>query len=106
MDDGSKAALGKIFDKYREDPKEEPNEINVEGTMQMMQDLGVDVADVGSFVFAELVKSPSLGKMVRSEFVKSLSTTGWVTLRAIAICAAGETNDLQCKRHDRYQDPH
>jgi DCN1-like protein 1/2 len=61
--------MSKTFDKYRDSPREEPDEINVEGTSKLLNDLGVGLEDIGSLVFSELVQSPSLGKITREGFL-------------------------------------
>lgn len=61
--------MSKIFDKYRENPREEPDEINVEGVGKMLGEMGIGLEDIGSLVFSELVQSPSLGKVTRDGFV-------------------------------------
>lgn len=67
-----RTALSKIFDKYRDDPKNAPDEINVQGTSQLLSELEIDLSDVGALVFSELVQSPSLGVITRDEFVNGL----------------------------------
>jgi len=74
MSNPHKAPLNKIFDKYREDPKNEPDEINMEGMMKLMGDMDLSVEDVGLLIFSELVQSPSLGKLTREGFVEGLSS--------------------------------
>ena len=72
----SKPALNKLFDKYRDDPQNEPDEIDVGGTMQLLEDFGVSAEDVSALIFSEMVKSPSLGKLTRTEFVDGLAAVG------------------------------
>lgn len=72
----SKSTLNKLFDSYREDPENEPDEVNINGTMQLLGDISVDPEDVATLIFSELVNSPSLGKLTRTEFVDSLSALG------------------------------
>lgn len=69
----NKGALSKLFDKYRDDAKNEPDEINIDGTMSMLQEMDVDPEEVDVLIFSELVQSPSLGKITRGGFVDSLS---------------------------------
>jgi len=69
-----KAILNKLFDSYREDPQNEPDEINMQGMMQIMGEMDVGLDSVGLFVFSELVQSPSLGKLTREGFVNGLSS--------------------------------
>ena len=72
----SKSTLNKLFDKYRDDVVNEPDEIGIDGTMEMLADMDISPDDVGALVFSELVKSPSLGKLTRTEFVDSLAALG------------------------------
>lgn len=72
----SKGTLNKLFDKYREEPDSEPDEVNIDGTMQLLSDIDVSPDDIGSLIFSEMVKSPSLGKLTRTEFVDSLAALG------------------------------
>lgn len=65
-----RTSMNKIFDKYRDAPREEPDEINVEGTSKLLTDLSVGLEDIGSLVFSELVSSPSLGKITREGFLE------------------------------------
>lgn len=67
-----KAPLNKLFDKYREDAKNEPDEVNMEGMMKLMSDLDLGLEDVGLLIFSQLVQSPSLGKITREGFVNGL----------------------------------
>jgi hypothetical protein len=72
----SKSTLNKLFDKYREDVANEPDEINIEGTMKLLEDIDVSPDDVGALILSEMVKSPSLGKLTRTEFLDSLAVLG------------------------------
>ena len=71
-----KPSLNKIFDKYREDARNAPDEINVEGTGKLLEELEIDLSDVGALVFSELVQSPSLGVITREGFVDGWSEVG------------------------------
>lgn len=73
-----KATATKLFDKYREDAKVEPDEINTDGTMQMLQDMEIDLEGVGPLVFSELVGAPAFGKLEREPFIEGLSTAAYV----------------------------
>jgi DCN1-like protein 1/2 len=68
----NRAAVTKIFDKYRDSPKDNPDEITVEGTGNLLNDLEIDISDVGALVFFELVQSPSLGVITRQGCVDGL----------------------------------
>jgi hypothetical protein len=52
-----RTSLGKTFDKYRDDPKNTPDEIGVEGTGTLLEELNIDLSDVGALVFSELVRT-------------------------------------------------
>ncbi|KAK5122126.1 hypothetical protein LTR85_004372 [Meristemomyces frigidus] len=71
----TRSALVKIFDKYRDDPKQEPDEIGIEGTGKILGDLQIGVDDVGALIFSEIAQSPSLGRITREGFVD-----GWLDL--------------------------
>jgi DCN1-like protein 1/2 len=72
----SKSTLNKLFDKYRDDVANEPDEIGIEGTMKLLEDMDISPDDVGALILSEMVKSPSLGKLTRTEFVDSLAALG------------------------------
>lgn len=65
-----RGSINKLFDKYRDDPKNEPDEINAEGTQKILSEMNIGLDDIGSFVFSELVQSPTLGKITRDGFVE------------------------------------
>ncbi|SMY21545.1 unnamed protein product [Zymoseptoria tritici ST99CH_1A5] len=71
-----KAPLNKLFDKYRDDPRNSPDEINIEGTGKLLGDLDIDLSDVSAFIFSEIVQSPSLGLITREGFVDGWSEAG------------------------------
>lgn len=64
-----RGSIDKLFDKYRDDPRNEPDEINIEGTQKILSEMNISLDDIGTFVFSELVQSPSLGKITRVGFV-------------------------------------
>jgi DCN1-like protein 1/2 len=68
----NRAAITKIFDKYRDSPKDSPDEINLDGTSNLLNELEIDVTDVGALVFFELVQSPSLGVITRQGCIDGL----------------------------------
>lgn len=70
-----RSTLNKIFDKYREDPKNEPDEINIAGMGKLLAELQIELGDVGALIFSEIISSPSLGKITREGFVD-----GWAEL--------------------------
>lgn len=64
-----RTSSNKLFDKYREDPKNEPDEINIEGMGKLLEQMDISPDDIGALVFSELVSSPALGKVTREGFV-------------------------------------
>ena len=75
--------MNKTFDKYRDDPKNEPDEIDVGGTQRLLGDMGIGLDDVGSLVFSELVGSPALGKIKREDFVSGSVEVGADSLQKL-----------------------
>ncbi|KAK4541014.1 hypothetical protein LTR36_008383 [Oleoguttula mirabilis] len=71
----TRSSLVKIFDKYRDDPKNEPDEIGIEGTGKILGDLQIGLDDVGALIFSEIAQSPTLGRITREGFID-----GWVDL--------------------------
>ena len=67
-----KAAAGKLFDKYRDDPKESPDEIGLDGTMQLLQDMELNLEGLGPLIFSELVGAPAFGQLRKDAFVNGL----------------------------------
>ncbi|KAF2723620.1 DUF298-domain-containing protein [Polychaeton citri CBS 116435] len=66
-------AATKIFDKYRDDPKNEPDAIDIEGAGNMLGEMDIGLDDVGALVFHELVQAPSLGRIERQGFVDGVA---------------------------------
>ena len=67
--------VNKLFDKYRDNPRELPDEINVEGTGNLLSEMGIGLDDIGALVFSELVQSPTLGKITRDGFIDAAMET-------------------------------
>ncbi|USW50053.1 Putative defective-in-cullin neddylation protein [Septoria linicola] len=66
--------LSKVFDQYRDvAATDSPDEIGMDGTFKLCEDLQVSLEDVGALVLFELVGSPSLGSITREGFVD-----GWM----------------------------
>ena len=63
------ATLTIMFNKFRDDPVNAPDEINIPGITALLNEMEIGLDDVGSFVFCELVQSPSLGKVMRNAFI-------------------------------------
>ena len=61
-------ALDQIFDKYRTNPKESPNELDIEGTGRLLEDLGIELDNCAALYFFEFTKSPQLGVITREGF--------------------------------------
>ncbi|KAI7086846.1 hypothetical protein KC356_g4676 [Hortaea werneckii] len=72
----ARPALSKIFDKYRDNPGEEPDEINIDGLTELLGELDIEPGDMGALIFSEIVSSPSLGKVTREGFVDGWSELG------------------------------
>jgi DCN1-like protein 1/2 len=70
------ASLTKLFDKYRDDPKELPDEIGMDGTQQLLEDLSISIEDIAALVLFELVQSPSLGTIMREGWVDGWTEVG------------------------------
>ncbi|KAK5118954.1 hypothetical protein LTR62_000165 [Meristemomyces frigidus] len=79
----TRKSLSTIFDSYRDDPRNEPDLIDVEGTGKLLNNIGIELDDVGALVFSELVQSPTLGKITREGFVDGLSAASVDTLPKI-----------------------
>ncbi|RMZ01848.1 hypothetical protein D0862_06222 [Hortaea werneckii] len=72
----TRPALSKIFDKYRDNPSEEPDEINIDGLTELLGEMDIEPGDMGALIFSEIVSSPSLGKVTREGFVDGWSELG------------------------------
>jgi hypothetical protein len=71
-----KAAIGKVFDRYRDDPTGEPDLIGIEGTMKYFSDTKVDLEGLESFAALEIVQAPAMGEMSREGFVNGWQERG------------------------------
>lgn len=74
----SVAPITKIFKKYQENEQE----IGIEGTIQFIQDLGLQLEDPVVLCIAYHLKAPSVGRFTKDNFVN-----GWVTLHADSVSA-------------------
>lgn len=70
---GTQKSLNKIFDTYRTQPKESPDELDIEATSALCEDLQINLGDIGALVFFEVIQSPQIGVINRSDFVSALS---------------------------------
>ncbi|KAL8930693.1 MAG: hypothetical protein Q9208_000564 [Pyrenodesmia sp. 3 TL-2023] len=69
--------LNKLFDKYRDNPKDEPDTIGVEGSMRYLGDLGVSLEEPVLLAVLTELEAPTMGELTRQGFVD-----GWRRLRA------------------------
>jgi DCN1-like protein 1/2 len=76
----SRAALSKLFDQYRDDPKSSPDNITVDGTMNYLQALNVGLEDISSFIVSELIQCPTMGEITRDGFVNGWTEAGGDTI--------------------------
>jgi len=74
---GPQKSLNKIFDSYRTQPIEYPDELDIEATSKLCSDLQIDLGDIGALVFFEVIQSPQIGMIKRSEFVSALSEANY-----------------------------
>ncbi|KAI9652969.1 MAG: Scaffold-type E3 ligase [Alyxoria varia] len=74
QEDKSKATkeLSALFDKYRDDPRNSPNTISINGTQKYLTDIAVAPDDIRVLILSTIIDSPSLGTMGRPGF-----TAGW-----------------------------
>ncbi|KAL8669808.1 MAG: hypothetical protein Q9224_007715, partial [Gallowayella concinna] len=68
--------LNKLFDTYRDNAKEEPDTISVEGSMRYLQDLGLSLEEPVVLAILTELSAPTMGELTRQGFVD-----GWKRLR-------------------------
>ncbi|KAL8777614.1 MAG: hypothetical protein Q9213_007779, partial [Squamulea squamosa] len=68
--------LNKLFDAYRDNPKDEPDKIGVEGSMRYLQDLGLSLEEPVVLAILTELNAPTMGELTRQGFVD-----GWKRLR-------------------------
>ncbi|KAL8671031.1 MAG: hypothetical protein Q9168_004463 [Polycauliona sp. 1 TL-2023] len=73
----STQTLTKLFDSYRDDPKNEPDKIGVEGSMRYLGDLGLSLEEPVVIAILTELAAPTMGELTRAGFVD-----GWKRLRA------------------------
>ncbi|KAL8892578.1 MAG: hypothetical protein Q9215_000575 [Flavoplaca cf. flavocitrina] len=73
----STSTLTKLFDTYRDNPKDEPDTIGVEGSMRYLQDLGLSLEEPVVLAILTELAAPTMGELTRSGFID-----GWKRLRA------------------------
>ncbi|KAI9891482.1 MAG: Scaffold-type E3 ligase [Vezdaea aestivalis] len=71
------AAINKLFDSYRDSPKESPDLIGVNGAINYFKDLGIKLDDPVVLAVQELLNSQAVGEFSRQDFV-----AGWSKLSA------------------------
>ncbi|KAJ5102183.1 hypothetical protein NUU61_004405 [Penicillium alfredii] len=81
---GNAASINKIFDKYRDDPVENPNGIGIERAIQYLGDIQVQLDEVTCLAIAELLKCPSMGEFTREGFVNGWRVSNCDTLPQMA----------------------
>lgn len=69
MESGSIAAITKIFKQYAD---KDEKEISIDGTIQYIQDLGLDLEDPVVLAVAKELNSPTMGRFPRQDFI-----SGW-----------------------------
>ncbi|KAL8714694.1 MAG: hypothetical protein Q9225_006542, partial [Loekoesia sp. 1 TL-2023] len=70
-------SLNKLFDKYRDNAKGEPDTIGVEGSMHYLSDLGLSLDEPVVLAILTELNAPTMGELTREGFVD-----GWKRLRA------------------------
>lgn len=90
----NRSSLNKIFDKYRDDATEEPDEINVEGTSALFEELQIGLEDVAALIYSEIVKSPSLGRITRQGFIDGWSDLSVDSLPKMKNCVLQRRSEL------------
>ncbi|KAI4139065.1 MAG: hypothetical protein LQ341_004374 [Variospora aurantia] len=69
-------SLNKLFDRYRENAKEEPDSIGVQGCMHYLGDLGLSLEEPVVLAVLTELDAPTMGELARKGFVE-----GWKELR-------------------------
>jgi len=70
--------LGKLFDQYRDNPKESPDKIGIEGAQRYLTDLNVELDEVAHLAICDLLQCSSIGEFERDPFIsgwRSVSTS-------------------------------
>ncbi|KAF7308027.1 Defective in cullin neddylation protein [Mycena kentingensis (nom. inval.)] len=83
----SASKLNALFDKYK-DPDGTGNEITVDGTIQMCEDLSVNPEDVVLLAVAYELKSPRMGEWTRTGYVEGWKALGCDNLSAMKTALA------------------
>ncbi|ETI21624.1 hypothetical protein G647_07971 [Cladophialophora carrionii CBS 160.54] len=64
--------LNKLFDQYRDNPRDAPDKIGIEGAQKYLTDLNVELDEVAHLAICDLLQCPSIGEFDREPFV-----SGW-----------------------------
>ncbi|KAL2429603.1 Defective in cullin neddylation protein 1 [Exophiala dermatitidis] len=64
--------LSKLFDQYRDNPKDAPDKIGIEGAQKYLTDLNVELDEVAHLAICDLLQCPSIGEFERDSFI-----SGW-----------------------------
>lgn len=64
--------LSKLFDKYRDQPKDQPDRIGIDGAQRYLNDLRVGLEELTHLALCELLQSASIGDFTREKFI-----AGW-----------------------------
>jgi DCN1-like protein 1/2 len=78
----SRAALSKLFDKYRDDPRGSPDTISITGSMAYFTAIGAELDDIACLIASEIVQCPSMGEITRDGFVNGWKDLGGDTIEA------------------------
>ncbi|EFQ35414.1 uncharacterized protein GLRG_10558 [Colletotrichum graminicola M1.001] len=68
-----------MFDKLRDDSKDEKDSLGLDTTMAYLQDLGVNLENAELLVVMELLQAPSVGEITRKGYVDGWKATGAAT---------------------------
>lgn len=83
-------AISKIFDMY----KESDDVISIDGTLQYLQDLGIEPEDIRSLVLSYFLHSPSMGTFNREDFLTAWESVGVVDLKAMTLYITQLTDSM------------
>lgn len=71
------------------DPAEDPTDaIGAEGSMQYLEQLGVNLDDASMFLALQVLKAENIGELTKDGFVKGWKEAGYVALSAPAMSFA------------------
>ncbi|KAF2762572.1 hypothetical protein EJ05DRAFT_495451 [Pseudovirgaria hyperparasitica] len=68
--------LNTQFDALRDEPREYPDTIKIDGSMAYFQQLAVDLAGIEMLVVSELLNCPTIGEITREGFIDGWSKVG------------------------------